>query len=460
MFRKMLETWENVLRFAQENLNSDLLFHVVPLHDKIHSADNSPSILFIYNLNKRKTYYYGFNHPDVKIPKPLNHKEFVEVLSNLRGRKWAVDKKGMMHMVPIRGLYDVGLVPHLQENQIFDVESFDTNAHQLIRRQMPKRVGFGRFVPLSKHLESFSEIVDSCEKFLKNAVVDDAFKSFNFQIIEPLSEVESRGLAIDPVKFSEHFGVYNNAFGGCPKGGRVYTQYNFYTSTGRPSNRFGGINYAALNKEDGSRRVFISRHGKAGKLVLIDYSTFHPRIIGLLTDYHIPTDVDIYEYLARLYFNKSEVDEGDIGDAKQITFRQLFGGVEQKYSHIKYLSHLKDFIDYQWGFFNQNGYVETPIFKRRITSKHIQHPKPATVFNYILQAVEGEISIPVLGEVNKLLSGRKTQAVLYIYDSILFDYHVEDGDVLKEIYFLMSLDGKFPMKIYIGDNYHDLELVT
>ena len=36
-----------------------------------------------------------------------------------------------------------------------------------------------------------------------------------------------------------------------------YTEYNLYTSTGRPSNKFGGVNFAALNKEDGSRNSFV-----------------------------------------------------------------------------------------------------------------------------------------------------------------------------------------------------------
>lgn len=455
----MLETWESIVRFTQEGTNSDLLFYVVPLNDRVHSAINSPSILFIRNLDKKKTYYYGFNHPDVKIPKPIKHSDFIDMLSGMSGRKWVIDKKSVMHMVPIKEMYDVGLAQYLRDNIVLEPESFETIAHEMVRRQLGNNPGYGRFVPLMKHLEAFSDMAESCENIIKNSVVDDAFKNFNFRIIDPLSQIERQGLSIDPILFEKFFSdIYK--LQARNSGNRVYTQYNFYTSTGRPSNRFGGINYAALKKEDGSRRAFISRHGKMGKLVLIDYSTFHPRIIALLTNYNIPIDVDIYEYLAKLYFGKTDVDADDISDAKHITFRQLFGGVEQKYSHIKYLSHLKEYIDYHWSFFNQNGYVETPIFKRKITAKHIQQPKPATVFNYLLQAAEGEISIPVLGAVNTLLEGKKTQAVLYTYDAILFDYHFEDGPVLSEVHKLMSLDGKFPMKIYIGDNYNDLELVT
>ena len=433
-----------------ESLADDILLHIVPLHDEVHSALNSPSILFIRNITQGRTSYFGLNHPDVQ---SVDRKQLVEMLNAFTGRKWAVDKKAFMHMLPVTGLLDVGFAQYLRENKVFDLNEFETPAHVLVRRNFAGKPGFGRFVPLLKHLEMFSELADTCERIIKTTVVDEPFLKFNDAIIEPLAEVEKRGLAIDVKEFEKHFGCIFS------RTGMVYTQYYFYTSTGRPSNRFGGVNYAALNKEDGSRKAFVSRHGNLGKLVLIDYSTFHPRIISHLTNYPIPFEVDIYEYLAKLYFNKPMVDESDIADAKKITFRQLYGGVEEKYLHIKYLAHLKEFIDYHWSFFNRNHYVETPIFKRKITDKHIQTPKPATVFNYLMQAIEGEISIPILGQVNELLKGRKTQAVLYTYDSILFDYHLDDGDIMGTIKTTMEFDHTFPTRVYFGDNYQDMELV-
>ena len=438
----MIETWDQFTVFFDASKNDDLLLHVVPMHDGFHSAVNSPCLLFIRNLTKKRTYYYAFDHPDVKTPRPVDHSAIVTALSACKGIKWAVDKKSFQHLVPVQGLLDVGFAAYVRENKVFELSDFETTAHTLVRRNFSGRPGYGKFIPLMKHLESFAELTETCEKIIKKAEIDDAMKAFNQFIIDPLCETEQQGLQIDPEQVDEHFG---DIF---VKSGKVYTQYFFYTATGRPSNRFGGVNYAALNKEDGSRKAFVSRFGKNGKLVLIDYSTFHPRIL----------DVDIYEYLAKLYFGKKVVDESDVKEAKQITFRQFFGGVEEKYSHIKYLAHMKDFIDTNWRHFNQHGYVLTPFFKRKITDKHIGEPKPATVFNYIMQASEGEISIPVLGQVNEFLRGKQTKAVLYTYDSILFDCCLDDGPILLPIKDIMCLDGKFPMKFYVGDNYHDMEL--
>ena len=57
--------------------------------------------------------------------------------------------------------------------------------------------------------------------------------------------------------------------------------------TGRPSNRFGGLNFG-LNKKDGSRKKFISRYGKEGMLVEMDYDAYHLRLIGEVVDYQFP----------------------------------------------------------------------------------------------------------------------------------------------------------------------------
>lgn len=449
----MIETWDQWSSFIADSMEDDLLLYIVPLHEDMHSAINSPCVLFIKNLSKNRIYFYSFNHPDAKTPIPVDHKRVVEDLNTVRGVKWAIDKKSFLHLLRVNNVYDVGFAEYLRSNDVFETKEFETNAHGLIRRTFGGKIGFNRVVPLLKHLEMFSDLSETCEKIIKTAVVDDAFRKFNALIIDTLAEVETHGMAVDVKELRTRFGnvhVHDE---------KVYTQYYFYTSTGRPSNRYGGINYAALNKSDGARKVFISRFGKNGKLVLIDYSAFHPHIISYLTNYPIPGNVDIYEYLAKLYFNKREVDSTDISDAKQITFRQLFGGVEEKYRHIKYLSHLKEFIDYHWKFFNVNGYVETPIFGRKITKKHIHDPKPATVFNYILQAAEGEISIPVLGNVNRYLKDKETKAVLYTYDSILLDCCLDDGAIIRSIREIMGLDGMFPMKIYVGDNYHDMDLL-
>lgn len=447
----MIENKKDCERFVEETINGNLILHVIPIEDGIHPIKNSISILFMRNMLTEKTYYFSVDHPD-SVPE-IEFSWFLnEVLAKNPNKKWAIDKKSFSQFINLQGIYDANMVGYLQKNDTFEISDYYTPAHHLIYRQSVNKVN--HVIPLIKHKEMFDELADDITKLVKSFKIDESFQYFNDIIIGTLGILESQGVYVNRNKFKERFDISVGA------DGLVYSQYNVYTSTGRPSNRFNNVNYAALNQSDGTRECFCSRYGKEGKMVLIDYGSFHPRIICKLTNYEIPTDVDIYEYLAKLYFRKKEVDDIDIKNAKQLTFRQFFGGVEEEYSHIKYLSNLKTFIYEQWEFFKKNDYVLTPIFKRKITVNHIKEPNPPKVFNYILQAVEGEIAISKLDLVIKYLTGKQTRAILYTYDSILYDFHKEDGmETLNEIIKIMSFDGIFPMKTYIGDSYHDMKLI-
>ena len=79
----------------------------------------------------------------------------------------------------------------------------------------------------------------------------------------------------------------------------IYSEYNPYTSTGRPSNRFGGLNFAALNKSDGSRKQFISRFSN-GVLVEMDFDAYHLRLIADKIGYDFPSG-SVHEHMSKFY---------------------------------------------------------------------------------------------------------------------------------------------------------------
>ena len=297
----------------------------------------------------------------------------------------------------------------------------------------------------------FENVCDELRIKIQLSDLDVGYLKENEIIIETLSELEINGIHVNPIYFKNYFNaeIYDNNL--------VYSQYNIYSSTGRSSNHFNNVNYAALNKSDGCRKCFTSRYGDEGKMVLIDYSAFHPRIISYLIKFPLDIDTDIYTYLGELYFHR-KVTEYDMNEVKSITMRQLYGGVEEKYQHIKYLSYVKEFIEKYWVDFKKNGYIKTPLFGRFITNKHLLDPNSYKLLNYILQATETEIAVTALMLVNRYLKTKKTKAVLYTYDSILFDFHKSEGnETLKEIIRIMKMKDRFPIKIYEGDSYDSLK---
>lgn len=446
----MIETIYDYNQFVADS-KGDWIVHVVPVKEDAHPMDNSPSILFIRVIDTNKTYYYAFNHPDSK-PK-ISSEQFLNFLLQSENIKWALDRKIFCQYFKLRNVYDANLCLFLKENDILELNDFNTVSHSLIMRNSFKCVNINCAIPLMKHLEVFCDLCESIKKII--VYPDSSFIILNNVILEALGCLESNGIYVDVEKYTKYFKVKPN------DKNMVFSQYNVYTSTGRPSNRFGGVNYAALKTNDGSRGAFVSRHGNDGNIVVVDYTAFHPRIICMLTRYNIDKNINIYEYLARLYFQKECIDDIDVSESKKLTFRQLYGGVEPKYTHIKYLANLKVFIDEQWKYFNKNGYVLTPIFKRKITDKHILDPSPSKVFNYILQAIEGEIAIPKLYEVLCYLADKKTKAILYTYDSVIYDFHKDDGiETLNTIRKIMNFNEMFSLKTYIGKSYQTVKQVS
>ena len=225
-----------------------------------------------------------------------------------------------------------------------------------------------------------------------------------------------------------------------------YTQYNMFTTTSRPSNTFGGINYAALPKDGDVRKRFISRF-EGGKLYQLDFDGYHIRLIAKLIGVDIPLDIKAHKWLADQY-------GADLKDAKAITFRQLYGGVQDDYKHIPFFSKTSEYIESLWNEFLRNRLTFTPIMSRKI--EIIDSLNKNKLFNYILQAVETERNILILDKLSNMRQDRKSLPILYTYDSILFDVDPSDGDeYILEIKKVMESDG-FPTDVEIGDNYKDM----
>jgi hypothetical protein len=259
--------------------------------------------------------------------------------------------------------------------------------------------------------------------------------------ISVLGRIEESGLHINPeIIKSKH--IHN---------GLVYTKYNPYTITGRPSNRHGGINWAALNKSDGIREGIISRW-EGGQFIQMDYESYHIRLIARLIGYELPTDKTAHQYFAELY-------GVDYEEAKRITFRYLYGGMDAVALEIPFFRKVNEWSEKMWNDFVIRGYIETPVFKRRIGFKRIEEPSQQKVFNYLLQALETEVNYKKLAELVEYMGTKKSKIVLYTYDAILIDLHPNEMAIINEASAILSRGG-FPVRTYCGQNYGELTIMN
>lgn len=428
----------------------------VCLDNEKHASNNNISLLFFYFLISEEYMCLPIKHNEaVCLPDAL--KQIKKILKSSKFHKKIVaDKKSIVQLFgQDYGFIDANIYRFL-DSGVEPPEKTQTSAHAFVHNNFRNFPNLNTCVPLYKHAKSFEHEVENI-KHIKLADVDEkGFVFTNNTMTDLFSRLESNGLCVND-DFTDVFGEEQNKH---IKNNLVYSQYNLLTSTGRPSNRFGGVNYAALNKNDGSRDCFVSRYGDDGMLVMMDYNAFHPRLIAHLSNFQMDASENPYAYLAKHFFNKQAATEEDIAVAKGFTFTQIYGGIDKKWTHIPYFKKVQEYIDHRWKFFESNGYIETPKYGRKIKHCHIQDPTPNKLFNYILQAFETEMAVDTLGELMNYLNDKLTKPVLYTYDSILFDAHKSDKmPIIKKIKTIMEGD-KFPVKVYVGKNYGDMKHVS
>ena len=296
-------------------------------------------------------------------------------------------------------------------------------------------------IPLLKWYELLSKM-----EIIKS---DNKWNRQYSQSISLLGRLEGAGVKVVEEKFIDSF-AFNPAY--IKKGGIVYTQYNPYTITGRPSNRHLGVNWSALNKSDGTRSMIVSRHPK-GTLLQFDFESYHIRLIGKMVGYEFPKGMTAHQHLAEMYGT-------DIETAKKITFTYLYGGLDDNARNIEFFQKVDEYIKGLYQRFVISGKLTTLLYKREIPFDRIEGANEQKVFNYLLQSLETEINYMKIGEVLEYLDGKMSKMILYTYDAFLIDTHpIERENILNDIREIMERGG-FPVKIEEGENYNNLEVIS
>ena len=326
-------------------------------------------------------------------------------------------------LVISKDVRDMNWSYYLQHNKPYDFEQHLTGAHHHYNRLHYNKDDVNDLVPLVKHIEYLEPIAKNLYQ---------SYEEHDQTTLLTLQDIERHGLR-----------TYEKM---------VYSEYNPYTSTGRPSNRFGGMNFAALNKSDGSRKEFISRFNN-GVLVEMDFDAYHLRLIGEIIGYQFPKG-SVHEHMGKLYGLPYD-------EAKALSFQYLYGGITDEVSNNPFFSKVNDYIKLLWQDFQTNNFVESYIYSRRIHRKNLQDMNPNKLFNYMIQLMETENNIEILNRLQPKLEQYNSKLVLYNYDAFLFDFDTKDGlDFLNMVKQTIECGGKYPVKIGKGVNYHDMQDIT
>ena len=404
----------------------DCILIPIQCDDNKHSVNDELSLLYV-QMWGGKEFMLPFNHSETI---NLNIKNLYKMLS--KHKFYTYDRKKLSHFVKLNNVIDVNLIHYMNTGNPLNLEQIDTNAHNFLNMKYYKKENINTIVPVMKHLEKCRKI----SKILKDTIekYDQSVNmSYNNEVLDNLTYIEKNGLQTT--------------------NGKLYSEYNIYTSTGRPSNRFGGTNFAALNKSDGSRKPYVSRF-KSGVLVEMDYDAYHLRLIADKIGYDFP-DGSVHEHMSKLY-------KVDYEEAKRLSFQYLYGHLPHEVVQMNpYFSRVYDYIKNLWKEYNSKEFIVSDIYNRRIYKKNLGDMNANKLFNYTIQLMETENNMKVLSELIPQLEEDKSKLILYSYDSFLLDFNMEDGlDYLKKVKEILEQDGKYPVKVSWGLNYHEMKDIT
>ena len=462
----MLLNPSNYLDIADKLGDSPTIIIPILSDDIRHYCNNSLCALFIKVLDEPDSFLLPVNHNECE---NLSIDNCLAFLLELKGPKYMYNKKSFIQFFPtvnFNTIVDVELLYYINNNKSLENLLIpDNHIYQSISEQTIKRsfdiLGINCYVPIYKlqeRMEKFSLDINRVISENKVESHDSEYYYFFNNAITQFSKIERNGIFVDSKKLLHYHNSYHRHIS---NKNMIYSNYNLYTITGRPSNTFERLNFAALSKDDGIRSSFVSRH-KNGFILMFDYDAYHLNLIANIVGYKFDTGVSIHDYLGKIYYGKDELTEEEYNKSKEASFTILYGGFDDSIAKaIPFFGKVKEFIDTMWKSYEINGYVQSPISKKKFYKKNMESMTKNKLFNYMLQEMETSRNVIIMEKLHNLLENTQTKLILYLYDAFIFDVNIDDGkELIQKIRNIMEEDGLYKTKMYYGKDFHNMKKIT
>lgn len=401
-------------QFSRLEVSEEAFIQIITSNDYYHPKLTRASLIY-YNDSK-KGYIFVINHSEGF---SLNIK-LVESFLQKHDKIYLIDKKYHSYFIDLQNSIDVQFIC-LDKNNEYNAFECGTPVHRDFYIKYPVNPTINEIIPISKHYEKCECLYQMVKDYF-NLEMDIDLQD---KLVFAYKKVEEQGMIVDLNCFNDKFQFQHKEYS--LLGNTIYSYYNLYNLTARPTNSFNGINFLAIPKDQEFRKCFLPKNDF---LVEFDFDAYHLRLISKLIGFEPPKE-SMHNYLGRAYFNVDELSSEQYKESKAITFKQLYGGIEKQYEHIDFFASLNKFIEQEWKKYNAHKALILPT--GRILKK-LPGMNKLKVFNYIIQNLETKENIYKILEINKLLDTKKTKLILITYDSFLFDFSQSDGKgLLKQI---------------------------
>lgn len=439
-------------------------FIMIPIMNSayLHYMNDSLSCLLIYDIDNSKEYCiikqhceYDSNIDNNDIKQFINQQIFAD--NNII---YTDNKKRLLNVLSLynynKQIIDINYLYFNNTGNTIYTHNYYTTAHTFYFRLYYSYKKVFQLIPIVKHFQYFKNLRKQFIKII-HQYKNNINEFLQYIILYNFAQIEKNGLYVNKELFYiQYSGIHKYHLN--KNNNLLYTIYNFTTNTGRPSNRHGSINFAALNKNDNTRKIFVSRFGKKGKLMEVDYSAYHLALIGTLINYKFPINMSIHQYMAQQYFKSKNVNSEQIKIAKQLSFQLLYGNdkILDKYNEIEFLSKVKQFKTQLWNKYQKEHAIKLPLSNKVV--KNVNNK--GKLFNYYIQGLETEYNTMIINDINQLLinNNYKSKLILYTYDSFLFDLHLNDinNKLIDKLIKIISKNNQFYVHKKMGENYKEL----
>ena len=349
------------------------------------------------------------------------------------------DKKILNHFYEFDNVTDINYLYWDDTGKPFE-KHITNNAIDFLSNKYYNVKKLNEIIPLSKHNEYCNDIVKSM-----NNLIFDSNDEYMNDVVRAFTSIEQNGIKVS----DDICDIFDMRVKKHISNGKLYSQYNLWTTTGRPSNSFGSVNFAALPPE--KRKGFVAENDY---LVEFDFDAYHLRLIADLVGYHTFGEESVHEHLSKWY-------ECSYEESKQRTFKLLYGGIDKETREkVPFFDLTHKYINSKWNEINTHNLVFTDIYRRKLLFNNYDDLNRNKVFNYLIQALETESNIKKILSIQDYLLEKKTKLVLYGYDSFLFDFSQQDGvETLKDIKSILE-ENKHYTKAKMGLNYGEMKDIT
>jgi len=433
----IIETREQLSQlFPEENA----YIEVIVGNNNYHPKLNTP--IAIYYRTQEKGYILPLSHSET-FSLDFN---LIKTFLGLHKSLYCYDRKFTSYFLDTKNVWDISTIIMNRDNKIpeFDIEP---QIYKEFYRKHYQRTDLNRIIPIVKLYER-SEIFYN----LLKGYIGDTYSDTQNKMIDVYKAVEEQGLAIDEKLFNKYFEFNSSLFSF--KDGKVYSSYNLNNLTARPTNAFNSINFLAINKEDKSRSAFIPTNSM---LIELDFEAYHLRLIANLLGEYADSEESIHTLLAREYFKKEDITEEEYKEAKELSFRLIYGGISEDYISIPFFKKIVQMQRFLWDSYTNNDgiYLPTGRWLRKNNDLY-----PQKLFNYYIQNLETNSNTSLLLSILDVLNEVKSKVILVVYDSLLIDFDVKDGkEPILKIKELIK-NHKLTAKFKYGKDYNSLQNQT